>query len=188
MPFDQEILNGIAQQVRMHKHPLVTIDGRCASGKTTLAAQLAAMLPASVVHTDDYVIPHAQKTSDRLAVPGGNCDAERLFREVIRPWKEGQPVRVSRYDCRTDRLLPAEILCGSEFLILEGCYCNLPLIRNEADVRLFLDVSRETQEARLRERESPESLKQFFERWIPLEETYFAAFGLPDRDCAVIKT
>ena len=55
-------------------------------------------------------------------------------------------------------------------------------------MRLFLDVSRETQEARLRERESPESLKQFFELWIPLEETYFAAFGLPDRDCAVIKT
>ena len=87
MPFEQETLREILRRIRMHKHPLATIDGPCASGKTTLAARLAETLHASVVHTDDYVVPHAQKTADRLAVPGGNCDADRLLREVILPWK-----------------------------------------------------------------------------------------------------
>ena len=78
MPFDQKILTGITDKIRIYRHPLVTIDGPCASGKTTLAEQLAEMLPAAVIHTDDYVVPHALKTAERLAIPGGNCDAERL--------------------------------------------------------------------------------------------------------------
>ena len=183
MLFDQEILEGIARQIRMQKHPLVTIDGSCASGKTTLASELAAQVSASVVHTDDYVIPHVQKTAERLTIPGGNCDAERLLHEVVIPWTEHQPIRMRRYDCKADILLPEEILPENEALILEGSYSNLPGIREKADVRIFLDVSRDLQEARLRKRESPESLRRFYDRWIPLEAAYFTAYGLPDTKC-----
>ncbi len=183
MLFDQETFEGIAQQIRMHKHPLVTIDGPCASGKTTLASELAEQISASVVHTDDYVIPNVQKTAERLKIPGGNCDAERLLREVVIPWTEHKPVRIRRYDCKADLLLPEEILPENEVLILEGCYSNLPEIRERADMRIFLDVSREVQETRLQKRESPESLKRFHDRWIPLEAAYFTAYGLPDTKC-----
>ena len=186
MLFDQEILEGIARQIRMHKHPLVTIDGSCASGKTTLASELAAQVSASVVHTDDYVIPHARKTAERLAVPGGNCDSDRLFREVVEPWKSGLPVHMRRYDCKADCFLPEEPLPESDVLILEGSYSNLPPIREQADVRIFVHISRAEQKARLQARENPESLKRFYDRWIPLEEAYFAAYGLPDADCIII--
>ena len=76
---------------------LITIDGPCASGKTTLARELADALHAAVVHTDDFVIPHEQKTKERLAVPGGNCDDERLLNEVVEPWKSGRSGRFRRY-------------------------------------------------------------------------------------------
>ena len=187
MSFAQEILTEIMLKIRTQEHPLVTIDGPCASGKTTLAARLAELLPAAVVHTDDYVVPHAEKTEERLALPGGNCDAERLFREIVTPWKLHQPIRMRRYDCRADLLLPEEELPRSEILILEGCYCNMPAIRQEADVRIYLDVTPETQAERLQKRESPESLKRFYDRWIPLEKAYFAAYGLPDAGCTVIR-
>ena len=183
---DQEMLQEIIGKIRMHKHPLVTIDGPCASGKTTLAAQLAEKLSAAVVHTDDYVIPHAQKTAERLAIPGGNCDADRIVQEILIPWKDGKPVRMHRYDCVKDCMLPEEILPQSEILILEGSYSNLPEIRQKADVRIFLDISRDIQEARLQKRESPESLKRFLDRWIPLEEAYFDAYGLPDAECILV--
>ena len=187
MPLNPEILTEIMLKIRTREHPLVTIDGPCASGKTTLAARLAELLPAAVVHTDDYVVPHAMKTAERLAVPGGNCDAERLFREIVAPWKLRQPIRMRRYDCRADLLLPEEELPRSDILILEGCYCNLPVIRQEADIRLYMNVSPEVQAERLKKRESPESLKRFYDRWIPLEKAYFAAYGLPDAGCTVIR-
>lgn len=165
---------------------LITIDGPCASGKTTLARKLAETLQANVIHTDDFVIPHAQKTPERLAIPGGNCDGERIEREILAPWKSGQTVRYRRYDCRKDCLGPEEELPEQPVLILEGSYSNLPVIRKYADVHLFMNVPEEIRMARLKERESPESLKQFTARWIPLEKAYFEAYHLPDESNIVL--
>ena len=173
----------ITENMKSGQRLFVTVDGPCASGKTTLAAELAERLQAAVVHTDDYVIPHAQKTAERLAVPGGNCDAERLVREVAVPWKKGLPVIYRRYDCHADRLMEAEELPDKPILILEGSYSNLPAIRQYADVRIFMNTTWEIREKRLAERESAASLKRFYELWIPLENAYFEAFGLPDAGC-----
>ena len=161
---------------------LVTLDGPCASGKTVLAGKLAQVFRGEVVHTDDFVIPHALKTPGRLAVPGGNCDAERLAREVVIPFKNGYPVRYRRYDCMKDDFLPEEQLPDARILILEGSYCNLPAVQAHADVRLFLDAPWEIREARLLQRETAASMRQFRERWIPLENEYFKAYRLPSED------
>ena len=166
---------------------LVTLDGPCASGKTTLASRLAAAFDGAVVHTDHFVIPHARKTPERLAVPGGNCDAERLVREVIAPWKAGAPVTYRKYDWTLDSLLPAETLpADCRVLIVEGSYCSLPQIRPYADIRLFMQIPEDVRMERLRARESAASLQRFYDRWIPLENAYFEAYGLPDESCLII--
>ena len=166
---------------------LITLDGPCASGKTTLAGELAKALSARVLHTDDFVIPHAEKTKERLAVPGGNCDAERLVREVLAPWKRGAAVCFHRYDCQNRCMREAEELPECSTLILEGSYCNLPAIREYADLRLFMNTPPAIREMRLRERETEESLKRFEELWIPLENAYFEAYRLPDPGCVVVQ-
>ena len=186
MKTEQEILRDAVLKIRALHCPLVTVDGPCASGKTMFASMLAGILDAAVVHTDDYVVSHSMKTTERLAIPGGNCDGERLCREVIAPWRGGLPVSIRRYDCHADRLLEAETLPDCRALILEGSYCNLPGIREYADVRFFLDTAPEIREARLQERESPGSLLMFYEKWIPLENAYFAVYGLPDAGCIVL--
>ena len=132
------------------------------------------------------MIPHAQKTPERLAVPGGNCDAERLVQEVAAPWKRGEPVRFRKYDCHLDQLLPEEKLPECGMLILEGSYSNLPDIRACADLCLYVNTPEEVRLARLRERESPESLLRFQKRWIPLENAYFEKYGIPDQQCVVV--
>ena len=162
---------------------LITLDGPCASGKTTLARQLAGPLGAAVLHTDDFVVPHPQKTPERLAIPGGNCDWERLTAEVLIPWKQGREGVFQRYDFMNDRLFPPEPLPGESILILEGSYSNLPAIRALADVCLFTRVPEEVRRERLIRRESPESYQRFLDRWIPLENAYFAAYHLPDDRC-----
>lgn len=177
---ERSLAEWIARKASGVPRLLVTLDGPCASGKTTLAGKLAQALSGAVVHTDDYVIPHALKTPERLAVPGGNCDADRLAEEIVIPFKSGLPVRYRRYDCRNDVLLPEEPLPDTRVLILEGSYCNLPVLRRHADVRLFLDAPWEVREARLLGRESAASLQRFHDLWIPLEDAYFAAYHLPE--------
>ena len=181
-----EVIRRIAEKLPDSERLLITIDGPCASGKTTLARKLAPLFDAAVLHTDDFVIPHAQKTAERLAIPGGNCDADRLAGEVTAPWKRGDSVKYRRYDFRNDRLCPEEELPDCSVLILEGSYCNLPLIRQHADLRIFVTADWETREARLSVRESAQSLQRFRDLWIPLEDRYFEAYELPDRDCIVI--
>ena len=79
-----------AQAAELGRRVLITLDGPCASGKTTLAGRLAKALHAAVLHTDHFVVPHERKTAERLRVPGGNCDWERLTSEVLIPWKGGR--------------------------------------------------------------------------------------------------
>lgn len=179
-------LRRIAEKGADRPRLLITLDGPCASGKTTMARKLAQVLQGEVAHTDDYVIPHTRKTPERLAVPGGNCDAERLIREIVIPFKNGRPVSCRKYDCANDILLPEEQLPDSPVLILEGSYCNLPDIRKYADVRLFLDAPWNIREARLLARESAASMRQFLDRWIPLENAYFKAYHLPDEEVELI--
>ena len=176
----------IEAQAQENGRILVTLDGPCAAGKTTLAHELAGCLHAEVLHTDDFVVPHGEKNAERLSLPGGNCDWERLVSEVLDPWTRGLHPEIRRYDCRRDCLVPSGRLNAERILILEGSYCNLPGIRKYAAVRLFLAVPEEVRLNRLRERESKESLQRFFDRWIPLEYAYFTAFGLPDPGCLVI--
>ena len=182
------VLCAISKKMTGTARFLVTIDGPCASGKTTLAHKLADVLGCDVIHTDDFVVPHHRKTPERLAIPGGNCDWERLVRDVIEPWKNGAAVRYQKYDCHEDRLKPYEPVMAENILILEGSYCNLPAIREYTDFRIFMETPEAIRSERLKRRESPVSLSQFYSRWIPLEDAYFTAYDLPDPDCFILQS
>ena len=51
---------------------IIALDGRAASGKTTMARQLAELLDAEIIHMDDFFLPMELRTEQRLATPGGN--------------------------------------------------------------------------------------------------------------------
>ena len=70
---------------------LVAIDGRCTAGKTTLAGLLQGKRSCNVVHMDDFYLPFAKRTPERMAQPGGNMDFERLLSEVLLPLKRADP-------------------------------------------------------------------------------------------------
>ena len=62
---------------------IIALDGRCASGKTTLAKDAAELFGASAVHMDDFYLPLALRTEERLGTPGGNVHYERFLTDVI---------------------------------------------------------------------------------------------------------
>ena len=78
---------------------IIAIDGRCAAGKTTLAARLAKELGGDVIHMDDFFLPPALRTQERRSEPGGNVHYERFLTEVIPNLASGRPFSYRRFDC-----------------------------------------------------------------------------------------
>lgn len=86
---------------------LIALDGRCGSGKTTLAAQLAERFPGSrTIHTDDYYLPPAQRVPGWETLPCANMDLKRLRAEVLNPARAGQSFSYIAYSCREGAYLP----------------------------------------------------------------------------------
>ena len=168
---------------------LIALDGRCGSGKTTLAGQLAEQFPASIVfHTDDYYLPPAQRIPDWEKTPCANMDLARLREELLRPARAGEPVFYRAYSCRAGAYQPVQELAAQPLVILEGSYSHHPLLAGYETLRVFVTCSREEQARRLQAREG-ERYANFAARWIPLEEGYFAQYRIEETaDLAVDTT
>lgn len=185
-PWTEKQVAQIMRALPQKEHLLITIDGPCGSGKTTLAEALCQVLHAPCVHTDDFYIPHAQKTPERLAIPGGNEDVERLCQEFLLPWLEKGRAEYRPYNPFEDRLMDPVTVADAPIVVIEGSYSQLPQISHHADVRVWLAVSRETQLRRILNRNGPQRLTMFLIKWIPLEEQYHQAYQLPSEGSIII--
>ena len=170
--------------------PLVlALDGRCGSGKTTLANGLSAQLPGcTLLRTDDFYLPPARRSPDWAHTPCANMDLIRLRDEALRPAYEGQPVLYRAYSCRAGAYQPVQELAAQPLVILEGSYSHHPLLAGYETLQVFVTCSREEQTRRLQAREG-ERYANFAARWIPLEEGYFAQYRIEETaDLAVDTT
>ena len=165
----------------------VVIDGRCGSGKTWLAEQLAQRWPCRVVHMDHFYLPMERRAPDWEETPAGNMDLDRLREEVLVPFAAGTLRGYRPYDCRSGAFLPPISLADSALLVLEGSYSHHPALAVPGALKVFLTCSRKEQERRLRLREG-ERFTAFEKRWIPLEERYCRACGVPEADALVVET
>ena len=157
---------------------LVAIDGGSCSGKTTFAARLGERLNANVFHMDDYFLPPHMRTPERLVAPGGNVDAERFLQEVLLPLQRGETVYSRRYDCHKDVLLPPAEYPQRIVSIAEGAYSLRPDLAAYYDLRIFCRVESASQMERVLARNGSRQAEIFRTRWIPMENAYFAAFGV----------
>ena len=160
----------------------IAIDGRCASGKTTLAAILKEKTGCPVVHLDDFFLRPVQRTPERFAEPGGNVDRERLLEEVIKPLEEQKDAVFQKFDCSVMELGETITVPYASLIVFEGSYSLHPALRDHFHLKVFMDVESKDQLDRIEKRNGPEKRKVFEARWIPLEETYFSHY--PVSDCA----
>lgn len=177
---------------RLAEHPnkplLLALDGRCGSGKTTLAAQLAERFPDSAVfHTDDFYLPPADRVDGWEHIPCANMDLARLSRKVLTPARAGDAVSYRAYSCREGAYLPAKSIVSKPLFLVEGSYSHHPLLAENYDLRVFVTCSQEEQARRLQAREG-ERYPNFVQRWIPLEEGYFAQYHIETRADLILDT
>lgn len=119
MSVDDAVLAALVERVRrgparLGPDPagrLVLVDGPAGSGKTTLAAQLGAALPAQVVHLDDLY----EGWTGLLA------GVRRLEEDVLAPLAAGADGRYRRYDWHAGAYAETHEVPRAPALVVEGC-------------------------------------------------------------------
>lgn len=160
---------------------LIAIDGRCSSGKTTLASYLKEDLGCNVIPMDHFFLQPHMRTKERMSQPGGNVDYERFLAEVLLPLTKGKSFSYRPYNCHIQQLGNAVSVNPSPITIVEGSYSCHPQLRAYYDYCIFLTTSYENQLERIAARNGSQSLTAFKERWIPLEELYFEKMDIANQ-------
>ena len=174
----KELAQNIAHIITESDSRLIAIDGRCASGKTTLSAELKNMIPCNVIHMDQFFLRPEQRTPERLNTTGENVDHERFLTEVLIPLKKGEKVSYCPFDCKTMSFGNKIELVNKKINIIEGSYSCHKALYDYYDLHIFLSVSPEEQMRRIILRDGNEKAKIFESKWIPLEEEYFDTFNI----------
>ena len=191
---EREIFDGLDALVeraeallREKGRAVIAIDGRCGSGKTTLAGRLAAQWDCTLLHADDFFLRPEQRTPARLAQPGGNFDRERFYAEALAPLLAGRDALYRPYDCHAGCLQPPVAAPLRPVILIEGSYCCHPDLWGCYDLHVFVTAPLDVRLARLTRRPGVD-LAAFRTRWIPLEEAYFAAERLEERCDILVKS
>ncbi len=169
------------------KHIVFSIDGNSASGKSTLAENLANLLNGEVVHCDDFFLPQEMRTDKRLSEIGGNIHYERLKEEVIDKLRKPTVISYKAYNCQNNSF-KNKFLMNKKIIIVEGAYSSHPYFENYADFKIFLKVDEKIQKERILKRNGEEMLKRFTNEWIPKENEYFNKFKIENNSDIILRS
>lgn len=177
----KEVKEEIQRLLSQKERVIIAVEGGSAAGKTTLGKELEQEFGCSVLHMDDFFLRPEQRTRERLEEPGGNVDRERFYEEVVIPLQKGEPVEYRPFDCTTLTIQPSKVLSLEKLIVVEGAYSTHPELGRYYDLSVFMDIEPELQRERIVKRNGSEKAKLFFERWIPMEQTYFEVMKVKER-------
>ncbi len=165
---------------------IIALDGRAASGKTTLSADFSSITGAGVIHMDDFFLPAALRTPTRLSQPGGNVHYERFRDDVLPHLVHPDAFAYPRFDCASMTFSESQQVAESRIRLVEGAYSCHPQLGEYMHVRAFSDVEKTEQLLRIRTRDGDEQLQRYQERWIPMEEAYIRTYGIRENAAIIL--
>jgi len=176
------LYSDIKNLLEQKKRIIIAVDGMSAAGKSSFAGELAKLYKCNLIHMDHFFLRPEQRTSGRLETPGGNIDIERFLIEVAEPLASGKPFSYRPYDCKTQKFSRSVDVEPESLTIVEGVYSTSPDIckKNIYDITIFMRIDDAKQLQRLKER-NPGLYSRFINEWIPMENLYFEAFGIPEK-------
>jgi uridine kinase len=175
-------------------HPVrVAVDGRPASGKTTLADELGIILGdrgRRVIRAtiDEFLFPKAVRYRRGIDSPDGcyddSFDFDALHRALLDPLgpRGDRAFQTSTYDREGDRVLvlsPTATAPGDAVLLFDGVFLMRPELNDDWDLRILVLTSFDETLRRARRRDSKslgsiERVEERFRvRYGPSQEHYF---------------
>ncbi|MGH4050197.1 MAG: uridine kinase family protein [Clostridium sp.] len=167
---------------------IIAIEGRCGSGKSSLAAILAEMFDCNLFHMDDFFLPYEMKTKERLAKSGGNIYYERFQTEVITHLQNREAITYQPYSCVSGTLGQSIHVEPKKVTIIEGVYCLHPTLLQYYDLKIFLTLNSQVQKERILRRSGEDMFQKYLSKWIPMEEQYFLTLNIEERCDIVVDT
>jgi uridine kinase len=169
---------------------LVAIDGQSGSGKSELAALVAAGLDAVVVPSDDFYAAHISDAEWDARTPAKRAadviDWRRLRAEAVEPLLEGRPASWHPFDFdakRPDGTFPLATSPVTRepaaVVVLDGAYSSRPELADLIDLSVLVDVPTAERHRRLVERDGEAYTDTWQERWGVAEDYYFSAVRPP---------
>lgn len=142
---------------------LVCVDGPAGSGKTTLAAEIAALSgDAPVVHMDDLY----QGWS-------GLAGVDRQLESLLRPLAEGMPGSYRRWDWPSSTWAETVTVPPAALLVLEGVGSGASAYADLVTVLTWVEVPAELRMARGLERDGADAAEHW-RQWALDEQALFA--------------
>lgn len=186
--FYKKITPTIDCLLKESKNLIIAIDGNCGSGKSSLASYLADEYDCNVLHMDNFFLRPEQRTKERLSEIGGNIDYVRFKREALDKLKQNKEFEYQIYDCFVGKLTDYIKVIPKKLNIVEGVYSLHPTLIDAYDLKIFMEISKETQEKRILKRSGKSMLQRFIEEWIPLENEYFAKMNIAEKSDIILRT
>ena len=188
----RDIISQLETSEKNNERVLLVIDGRCGAGKTTLASRISEKFTCNVFHMDDFYLPAAEQTDERMKEPGGNISFGRFLSEIIMPIENSADIAYRPFVCRIQDYGDTQIMPARNINIIEGTYSCHPKLRGAYErlcgaeddigamrfIRIFLDIDCKKQIERIRTRVGEQRLKMFEDKWIPREEEYFKLYSV----------
>jgi uridine kinase len=164
---------------------IIAIDGGSGAGKSTLAVQIAQVLNAALVQSDDFYSAHIPDAEWDRRTPEERYDDvidwRRLRTEVLLPLRAGQTARWHPFDFahpRADGTYPpsSEVVerGPADVIVLDGAYSTRPELLDLIDLTMLIDVPVSIRHARLAAREDAAFLTAWHARWDAVEAYYFS--------------
>ena len=138
---------------------IVAVDGPGGAGKSSLAAYLARVLPAPIIHTDDFA--------------SWNNPVDwwpELFEKVLAPLAAGRSARYTHTSWDGTKMKEV-VIEPANFVVLEGVTASRAAFRPYLTYSIWIETSRELRLRRGLHRDG-EGARADWDRWMAQEDVY----------------